>query len=217
MRGTPEANRHHNVPSSRRGSHKRKNLSWVDMKRHEQFHVWAWNYPPDTVLRLMAIHAARVPGQSLPPNALDDFLAFLTERPWEDFYEPDALWPSEEAVSQTKTEYFYEQHRLDEAEDTHNVIGDLLFQERFPWFREMFLQRALRFFRTQIPREAMRHLLTERYGHDFSWVKALSSDVHSVLQTLLASALPLTLDDPSQERVIEVLISHKHRLYQQMF
>lgn len=217
MRWEPEVNRHHNVPSSRGGSHKKINLSLVDMKRHDQFHTWAWNYPPDTVLRLMAIHAARMPGQSLPPSALENVLTFLTERSWKDFYEPDAVLPSDEAVPQTKADYFYEQHIVDEVEDTHMVIGDLLFEERFPWWRGMLLQRALRFFRTQVPQEAMDHFLTERYGSDFSWVKALRADVRSQLRSLLVSASPLTLDSPSQQRVMDILANHKRRLYRQMF
>lgn len=158
----------------------------------------------------MAIHAVRMPGRALPPSALEDVLAFLTERSWKDFYESDAVLPREEVGA--KVEYFHEQHIIDEVEDTHTVIGDLLFQERFPWWRGMFLQRALHFFRTQIPQEAMNHFLTERYGNDLSWVKALRADVRSRLRALLVSASPLTLDGTSQQRVVDILAKHKRRL-----
>lgn len=147
MRLIPEANRHHNVPRSRGGSRKRSNISIARAGRHGEFHTWAWNYPPDTVLRLMAIHAARVPGHALSPSVLEDFLATLTDAPWEELYEPDVIGDGGTKKRQRKAAYFREQHVLDEEDDTHRVIGELALQEQFPIDRHAFFSAGASIFR----------------------------------------------------------------------
>lgn len=218
MRGIPEANRHHNVPRSRGGSPKKSNISIVHAGRHDEFHAWAWNYPPDTVLRLMAIHAARIPGQSLSPNALEDFLSTLTDVPWEEFYEPDAINGGVTKKHRRKAAYFQEQHILDEEDDTHRVIGELALQEPFPLDRHAFFQQALLFFGTHSPREALERFLTEVCrGQELMWAKAFRSHVRSAVAHILQPATPVTLSSLEQQQIVDVLHTHKQRLRQWMF
>lgn len=215
MRGIPEANRHHNVPRSDGGSHKKCNISIVHAGRHDEFHAWAWNYPPDTVLRLMAIHAARIPGQSLPPSALEDFLCTLTDVPWEDFYESDAINGGVTKKHRRKVSYFREQHVLDEEDDTHRIIGELALRESFPPDRHDFFQRAVMFFGAASPREAIERFLTEVFrGQELAWVKALRSHVRAEVQAILLAAQPVTLSSADEQRIVDILHDHKARLHQ---
>lgn len=215
MRGIPEVNRHHNVPRSDGGSHKKCNISIVHAGRHDEFHAWAWNYPPDTVLRLMAIHAACIPGQSLPPRALEDFLSTLTDVPWEECYEPDAINGGVTKKHRRKAAYFREQHVLDEEDDTHRVVGELALQEPFPLDRHAFFQQALLFFSTSSPREALERFLTEVFrGQELMWAKAFRTQVRSKVHDILLSATPMRLSPTDEQYVVDVLTAHKQRLHQ---
>lgn len=213
MRWVPEASRHHNVPRSRGGSTEKSNIAVVRHVRHEAFHTWAWNYPPDSVLRLMAIHAARIPGQSLPPTALEDFLSTLTDNPWEAFYEPDAISGGATKNLRRKAAYFREQHVLDEEDDTHRVIGELALQEPFPADRHEFFQQAFLFFGTQSPREALERFLTEvNRGQELAWAKAFRLHVRSQINNILQSAVPIALSSTDEQGIVDVLTAHKERL-----
>ncbi|MBI2524017.1 hypothetical protein HYW11_02265 [Candidatus Peregrinibacteria bacterium] len=210
-----EGRRHHNVPRSRGGTRKKSNISIVHPGRHKQFHMWAWNYPPDSVLRLMAIHAVRIPGQSLPPSALEDFLSTLTDVPWEEFYEPDAMNGGVTKKHRRKAAYFREQHVFDEEDDAHHVIGGLLLQESFPADRHTFFQQALLFFGTSAPREALERFLTEVFhGQELAWTKAFRAHVRSKVQDILLSATPMTLSPIDEQCVVDILTAHKQRLHQ---
>ena len=210
-----EARRHHNVPRSRGGTRKKSNISTVHPGRHKQFHAWAWNYPPDSILRLMAIHAVRVPGQSLPPSALEDFLSTLTDVSWEEFYEPDAMNGGVTKKRRRKAAYFREQHLLNEEDDTHRVIGGLALQEPFPVDRHTFFQQALLFFGTSSPREALERFLGEVFhGQELAWAKAFRAQVRSKVQDIVLAASPMTLSPMDEQCVIDVLTAHKQHLRQ---
>lgn len=166
----------------------------------------------------MAIHAARIPGQSLPPHALEDFLATLTDVPWEDFYEPDAVNGGVTKKHRRKAAYFREQHVLDEEDDAHRVIGDLVLQETFPGDRHDFFQQALLFFGTSSPREALERFLTEvSHGQGLTWAKAFRTQVRSKVHDILLSAAPMTLSPVDEQCVVDVLTAHKQRLHQWVF
>ena len=163
----------------------------------------------------MAVHAVRVPGQSLPPNALEDFLCTLTDVPWEEFYEPDATNGGVTKKHRRKAAYFREQHVLDEEDDAHRVIGELALQEPFPTDRHAFFQQALLFFGTSSPREALERFLTEVFrGQELTWVKAFRSDVRSKIQDILLSAAPMELSPIDEQCVVDVLTEHKQHLHQ---
>jgi len=199
---------HHNIPSSRGGSPKKQNLSNVRIERHDDFHAWAWNYPPHALIRLMTIHSTGMRGENLPSGAVRDILECLTckKREWESYYDPGTMMSPQ--GRKEKTEYFESLHILDEMQDTYRLIGELCYKERLPFDREAFYKRALLFFRTSCPQDALRMFLTERQGHDLSWTKALQKDVHAALLFIIDRAKPEHVAEKQKERVIMTLREH---------
>lgn len=205
-----EVNRHHNVPSSRGGANVSDNLSTLRKARHDLFHAWAANYPPDTLLRLLAMYACRfTPKRTLPAGALRDILGMLMEGEWGSLYHPGVVLPSPHSGDGQVL-----RHLRREERDVGDITAALAGQSVLPPKRGVLLGSVLTFFKTQFPREAMVGILQESYGRDLSWAKALRDDVRSGLSAILASAAPPLV--PEQQRVIDILAVQERCIVQKV-
>lgn len=203
-------NRHHNVPSSRGGTGVGGNLSTLRNARHDLFHAWAANYPPDTLLRLLAMHAGRFPPErALPAGALRDILGMLMEGEWVSLYHPGVVLPSPHPSDKQVL-----RHLRHEERDVRGITAALAGQSVFPPERDVLLDRALVFFQTPFPREAMVGILRESYGRDLSWTKALRDDVRNGLSVILASAAPPLVAE--QQKVLDVLAEQERCIAQKV-
>lgn len=210
MRGMPEANRHHNVPRSRGGANVSDNLSTLRKARHDLFHAWAANYPPDTLLRLLAMHAGCFPlKRAFPAGALRDIFGMLMDGEWGSLYHPGVVLPSPHSGDGQVL-----RHLRREKRDVGDITAVLTGQSVLPHKRGFLLGSALAFFHTRFPREAMVGILQESYGSDLSWAKALRDDVRSGLSAILASAAPPLV--PEQQKVVDVLQEQEHRIVQKI-
>lgn len=210
----PDVDTHHNYPCSRGGGEVRHNLSRLRRSRHDGFHMWAWNYPPDAILRFLAEHGVQRPEGTLPAGALEDVLGKLTEDNWTALYKPGVVTGGHTPGQREKAHHFLIHHLNDERNDVRRLIGALTLGEGLPWERHLFLERALVFFRTAMPREAMRNFLTESYGSELSWAKALRDDVRRSLLDILSYAEGACDSGRERQRVIDILLVQERHLLQ---
>lgn len=208
----PEVDMHHNFPSSVGGGDVRHNLSRLRRSRHDGYHVWAWNYSPDTILRLLAEHSVQRPEGALPAGVLEDLLGRLTEGDRATLYKPGVIVGGRTSVQREKAHHFLIHHLDDEKNDVCHLVGALTLGEAFPWERHLLLERALVFFRTAMPREAMRSFLTESYGSALSWAKALRDDVRRSLLDILSNAEGACDSGRERQRVVDILLAQERSL-----
>jgi len=201
-----ETSEHHNIPSSRGGSSRKENLSVLRDNRHTAFHQWAWNYPPDMLMRLLAFHSVRLKHESLPPGSVEDILAILSSSQWESQYVPEAFDLPEKRKE--KSSYFHTYHTIDEMADAQKLIGTLVYGEELPQDRHEFYEKVRVFFRTSSPQEVLQKFLTERHGGQLSWVKAFRDEVRSTVLHVVNQAALEKITKQTRDRFAGILVKH---------
>lgn len=201
-------NRHHGIPRSCGGSNVEGNLSPVLKYRHDAFHVWAENRLPCQNTRMIAIHGIGKEEESLHPETVDTLFQITTVRNVSRLYY-DRTFRSIASINAV-------QH----AKDTDHSIGIRLTEEKlilektiealkgyghFPSDDMRFLDRALHFFQTESPRDALKSFYCESAFGSLSWVKPMLHETRRSILQVLQWDEKLPYRSPAPKRMIPVL------------
>lgn len=174
-----KSNIHHNIASSRGGSDDESNLSQPHVGRHTGFHSWAENKTTCQQVRQLALHALGNGDRSVTPETFYALMRATHIREWASYYNQRAIRSVADVFdlhTVVQPQKHLRRQTLEELTWTLQTIEALDQKGEYPAEKHLLLPKALEFFNTDSPREAIRALLCEKRNNEYLWTKPMQEE-----------------------------------------